>query len=87
MCPTCGKAFRVRANYYKHRKIHERTSAEQQLEQQDQQRLQIHNDQMCGDEDIQGVATHSASEQISPVTITMPTPQTGLLENFNVRTI
>ena len=47
MCPTCGKAFRVRANYYKHRKIHERSSAEQQ--QQDQQQNQ--NEQIQGQHD------------------------------------
>ena len=26
VCPICGKAFRVRANYFKHRKIHMRAS-------------------------------------------------------------
>ena len=26
VCPICGKAFRVRANYFKHRKIHQRHS-------------------------------------------------------------
>lgn len=27
ICGTCGKAFRVRANYFKHRKIHMRSSS------------------------------------------------------------
>ena len=82
MCPTCGKAFRVRANYYKHRKIHERSSAEQQ--QQDQQQNQ--NEQIQGqhDEGQQTLAhaadgIHTVGDDISNVT-----PQTGLLENFTV---
>lgn len=31
MCGTCGKAFRVRANYFKHRKIHLRTFPQQEV--------------------------------------------------------
>ena len=34
ICPTCGKAFRVRANYFKHRKIHMRGSNSNQPEAQ-----------------------------------------------------
>ena len=76
MCPTCGKAFRVRANYYKHRKIHERSSAEQQ--QQDQQQNQ--NEQIQGQHDEgQQTGIHAVGDDISNVT-----PQTGLLENFTV---
>ncbi len=80
MCPTCGKAFRVRANYYKHRKIHERTTAEQQ--QQDQQN---HNEQLQEQREAQQTAIHPVvGDDISNVTVTLPTPQPGLLETFTV---
>lgn len=32
ICQDCGKAFRVRANYFKHRKIHQRANAEAKVE-------------------------------------------------------
>ena len=72
MCPTCGKAFRVRANYYKHRKIHERTSAEQQQDQQN------HNEGQH--DEAQQTGIHTVSDDI----VNVPSQQTGLLENFTV---
>lgn len=32
ICQDCGKAFRVRANYFKHRKIHQRANSESKAE-------------------------------------------------------
>ena len=81
MCPTCGKAFRVRANYYKHRKIHERTSIEQH--QQDSQE----NGEVEDQKEAQQADSQPASNEIANVTVTLPTPSTGLLETFNVGNI
>lgn len=82
MCPTCGKAFRVRANYYKHRKIHERTSAEQQQHEQDQPNQLTSNEQLPGQNEIQRSSTHSTSEEVANVNVTLPTSQSGLLETY-----
>lgn len=82
MCPTCGKAFRVRANYYKHRKIHERTSAEQQQHEQDQPNQPTPIEQLPGPNEIQRSSTHSTSEEVTNVSVTLPTSQSGLLETY-----
>lgn len=82
MCPTCGKAFRVRANYYKHRKIHERTSAEQQQHEHDQPNQPTPIEQLPGPNEIQRSSTHSTSEEVTNVSVTLPTSQSGLLETY-----
>lgn len=84
MCPTCGKAFRVRANYYKHRKIHERTSAEQQQQEQDQPNQSTQSEQLPGHNEIQRTSAHSTNEEVANVNVSLPTSQSGLLETYAV---
>ena len=79
MCPTCGKAFRVRANYYKHRKIHERSAADQTQQIDHQQEL------------IQPARNQTENEAVMSVdstnsALTVP-QQSGLLENFTVNSL
>lgn len=85
MCPTCGKAFRVRANYYKHRKIHERTSVEQPASTEHQELIQTARNQSQSDVRM---ATRSGDEESTNVALTqqLNTQQTGLLETFAVMT-
>jgi len=79
MCPTCGKAFRVRANYYKHRKIHERTSIEQHQQEQHEPGEQVQDQQEARQTELQPV-----SNEVSNVSVTLPSSSAGLLETFNV---
>ena len=70
ICPECGKAFRVRANYFKHRKIHQRATAEQQHQQQQQ------------DQDEAEPESLQSEEQMTTADISAP--QNGLLHGFHV---
>ncbi len=79
MCPTCGKAFRVRANYYKHRKIHERTSIEQHQQEQQELGEPVQEQQEAPHAEIQPV-----SNEVSNVSVTLPSSTAGLLETFSV---
>lgn len=83
MCPTCGKAFRVRANYYKHRKIHERTSVEQPTSAEHQELIQTARNQ--SQNDVQ-MSIRSGDEESKNITLAqqLNAQQTGLLETYAV---
>lgn len=56
ICGLCGKAFRVRANYFKHRKIHMRAanSAQRETEATGEAAPEEHEDEDEGEEEEDG---------------------------------
>ena len=70
----------MRANYFKHRKIHQRSAAEQQQQQQQQQHVDV----------VQQAVLRSVEDVMPTVTVTLPAhqvrpvSQNDLLDAFNV---